>query len=871
MPNLAYGLLFKVVHRDFYHNEKVSELRSSISDIRNELILSEIREELLQSRIELNNKKTASEDTIINTPYWLPKSEFSRTHSDLIATNRNGEQIIFENYFSDHDLKSIETENGLLLKGSLIKALAGPIAPMQYAQVGNSDTLSIGEVSAIKGNVQATRVDGNVFTLSEGDPVFKGDIIETIGDSSVGLVFLDKTTMSLSDGGKMVLDELVFDPTSSKGNMAIDIVEGAFSFVSGEIAKTGSDAMTVSTPVATLGIRGTTVAGKAAVEGNENSFTLLQDAGGTVGQISVSNAAGTQTLSQVGATTSITSINMAPPPPIILSPEQIQANYGTALEVLPPTPAVAPQPEPQPEPQEEQVQAEESGEESDQNENVDEETTESIDEVEVEESVEEEISLEGDEGPDDQTIEEDAIEDIDPEGEILPEQGELDQESDLQENNEISPEEVFETALADGANPEEAMAAAAEASGAELTQDLTEPSTENLGGSVEFGESIFDDVESEQVSPLAGLGGNNFDTDNSQNSLDSIREAFSGEEIESNFSTDTFNSVPVFSGQMLSGIGSLSTFSGSNSPINFGFGVANYFQDSQGLFGADIENTFENEFGLDVYGPEGFDMGFTDIYSNIDSYEFTESEYFFEDASLYENTNTIENTQTHYTEEQETTNTISGTEAAETLSGTSLSDTIEGKGGNDTINAGEGNDVIKGGEGIDSIKGGLGDDQFYYGSKSDFYDIIYDFGLGNDTLLFDVTVSHNVYTRSGIINDSTQHGSSYDVDSNGHILPNVINFKTDLSNTGYKDKNVVADHFTSFAIQGTNYEDVSGTNDFLIITGDGTNSAVFLWQDLFNDHGMFVNEPDELSLVALLNDFDNDTLTVSDIMLTPPV
>ena len=67
------------------------------------------------------------------------------------------------------------------------------------------------------------------FTLSDGDPVFKGDIIETIGDSSVGLV-LDKTTMSISDGGKMVLDELVFDPTSGEGNMAIDIVEGAFQF-----------------------------------------------------------------------------------------------------------------------------------------------------------------------------------------------------------------------------------------------------------------------------------------------------------------------------------------------------------------------------------------------------------------------------------------------------------------------------------------------------------------------------------------------------------------------------------------------------------------------------------------------------------------
>ena len=34
--------------------------------------------------------------------------------------------------------------------------------------------------------------------------------------------------------------------------------------------------MTLETPVVTMGIRGTTVAGKAAVEGNGNSFTLLQ-------------------------------------------------------------------------------------------------------------------------------------------------------------------------------------------------------------------------------------------------------------------------------------------------------------------------------------------------------------------------------------------------------------------------------------------------------------------------------------------------------------------------------------------------------------------------------------------------------------------
>ena len=113
----------------------------------------------------------------------------------------------------------------------------------------------------------------------------------------------------------MILDELVYDAATATGSMVVNMVEGAFSFISGEIAKTGPDAMTLETPVVTMGIRGTTVAGKAAVEGNENSFTLLQDADGGVGQIAVSNDGGTQVLAQVGATTSISSFT-APPPRI---------------------------------------------------------------------------------------------------------------------------------------------------------------------------------------------------------------------------------------------------------------------------------------------------------------------------------------------------------------------------------------------------------------------------------------------------------------------------------------------------------------------------------------------------------------------------
>ena len=246
--------------------------------------------------------------------------------------------------------------------------------------------------------------------MSAGDPVFQGDTIETSENGAVGLIFLDKTTLSLSDGGRMVLDELVYDPATGNGSMTVDMIEGAFSFVSGEIAKTGPDAMKVTTPVATVGIRGTTVAGKAAIEGNENSFTLLQDSDGNVGQISISNEGGTQVLAQIGATTSVSSFTAPPPPPIILSAAQIQANYGTALNVLPPTPAVAPTPQAAPPPQEEPEQGvEDTQDDEDTEEDISDEEVSDTEDSDSETSDEEnelneEGTLEGEEALDEEGL-----------------------------------------------------------------------------------------------------------------------------------------------------------------------------------------------------------------------------------------------------------------------------------------------------------------------------------------------------------------------------------------------------------------------------------------------------------------------------------
>ena len=86
----------------------------------------------------------------------------------------------------------------LYSRDSLIDALSGSFTPGQYVQAAGTDALSIGEVSNVSGEAKATSLDGTTVNLSTGDPVFQGDTVETTSSGAIGLVFLDKTTLSLS-------------------------------------------------------------------------------------------------------------------------------------------------------------------------------------------------------------------------------------------------------------------------------------------------------------------------------------------------------------------------------------------------------------------------------------------------------------------------------------------------------------------------------------------------------------------------------------------------------------------------------------------------------------------------------------------------
>ena len=83
-------------------------------------------------------------------------------------------------------------------------------------------------------------------------------------------------------------------PATQEGSGGLSILQGVFTFVSGQVAKTDPDAMTLDTPVATIGIRGTQVGIDVDPEGGGMNVVLMEEADGFVGGGVIANAAGVQ-------------------------------------------------------------------------------------------------------------------------------------------------------------------------------------------------------------------------------------------------------------------------------------------------------------------------------------------------------------------------------------------------------------------------------------------------------------------------------------------------------------------------------------------------------------------------------------------------
>jgi hypothetical protein len=128
--------------------------------------------------------------------------------------------------------------------------------PDSGAFAASAGAEDIGQIKVAKGQVSVER-SGQAMPAAVGARVQTADTVRTGADGSVGITMYDDSLLSAGPNSVFSLDRYVFDSTTNKGQFAMSLRKGSLAVASGRIAKESPDAMTVRTPSAILGARGT--------------------------------------------------------------------------------------------------------------------------------------------------------------------------------------------------------------------------------------------------------------------------------------------------------------------------------------------------------------------------------------------------------------------------------------------------------------------------------------------------------------------------------------------------------------------------------------------------------------------------------------
>ncbi|MCV2888967.1 tandem-95 repeat protein, partial [Ruegeria aquimaris] len=185
-------------------------------------------------------------------------ADFAKAGADLHIVDTDGQSLRIINYFSEVEPPDLISFDGGVLHGGTVRLLAGAGLDALVAQVGSAQgSIPIGQVELVSGGARVQRLDGSIDDLSIGTKIYANDVLLTDNDGRLSVTFADGTIFSLSESSRMVIDELVYAPEGTGNSGKFNLINGGFVFIAGQVAKTGD--MDVTTPAATMGIRGTNV------------------------------------------------------------------------------------------------------------------------------------------------------------------------------------------------------------------------------------------------------------------------------------------------------------------------------------------------------------------------------------------------------------------------------------------------------------------------------------------------------------------------------------------------------------------------------------------------------------------------------------
>lgn len=149
----------------------------------------------------------------------------------------------------------------LLALAAFMALAAAPARPFAQTVIGVN--------AAIRNSVQmkATSEPALRPAVLRG-PTHLGDLVVSGPQSTLQVLLLDKSVFTVGANARMTLDRFVYDPNRGTSEVAATLATGAFRFMSGRTLQ-GAHRAVISTPVASIGVRGTILEGVAGPGASE--------------------------------------------------------------------------------------------------------------------------------------------------------------------------------------------------------------------------------------------------------------------------------------------------------------------------------------------------------------------------------------------------------------------------------------------------------------------------------------------------------------------------------------------------------------------------------------------------------------------------
>jgi hypothetical protein len=174
----------------------------------------------------------------------------------------------------------------------------------------------VGEVVGQMGTTWNER-DGETQNTSMGYELQMKDFLQTGEDGGMILNYVDGTKFTMGPGTELIIDQFAFDtsvvPIELAMNVSVNV--GSFTYESGSVSNLGGE-VNIDAGNATITVQGTAFSGTVTPSG-ETTITLLPDSNGAVGQVTVSNDAGSQTITNAYNSVTVISNDLTPTPPKI--------------------------------------------------------------------------------------------------------------------------------------------------------------------------------------------------------------------------------------------------------------------------------------------------------------------------------------------------------------------------------------------------------------------------------------------------------------------------------------------------------------------------------------------------------------------------